>query len=95
MISWRNLSHAQAELGSSMLFKHPVAAGIVLLWGTMRLLAVESTDAAASIPATTSSINSPAPLSERVVYYDIDARYDANKHSAAEKRPNHADSYVS
>ncbi len=34
-----------------------------------------------SIPDTTSAINSSAPLSQRVVHYEIDARYDASKHA--------------
>ena len=34
-----------------------------------------------SIPATTSAINSPTPLSQRVVAYDMDATYDAKRHS--------------
>jgi hypothetical protein len=34
-----------------------------------------------AIPATTSAINSPTPLSQRVVAYDMDARYDAKAHA--------------
>ena len=34
-----------------------------------------------SIPDTTLAINSSTPESQRVVHYDIDARYDATKHS--------------
>ncbi|HXW90466.1 MAG TPA: M1 family metallopeptidase [Terriglobales bacterium] len=34
-----------------------------------------------SIPATLSAINAPTPLSERVVHYDIEARYDAERHT--------------
>ena len=34
-----------------------------------------------AIPATTSAINSPTPLSQRVVAYDMDARYNAKNHS--------------
>jgi aminopeptidase N len=34
-----------------------------------------------SIPATTSAINSSTPLSQRVVHYDIDAKYDARNHT--------------
>src|SRR5262245_9244850 len=34
-----------------------------------------------SIPATTTAINSSTPLSQRVVHYDIDAKYDAAKHT--------------
>jgi hypothetical protein len=34
-----------------------------------------------SIPDTTLAINSPTPMSQRVVHYEIDARYDAAKHT--------------
>src|SRR5262249_52810407 len=34
-----------------------------------------------SIPATTSAINSSQPLSQRVVAYNIDAKYDAKTHA--------------
>src|SRR5579863_3426001 len=33
------------------------------------------------IPDTILAINSPAPMSQRVVHYEIDARYDAAKHT--------------
>jgi hypothetical protein len=36
--------------------------------------------AALAIPTTTLAINSDKPMSERVVYYEIDAKYDAVKH---------------
>jgi hypothetical protein len=36
---------------------------------------------AMSIPTTTLAINSPTPMSERVVHYEIDAKYDATKHT--------------
>jgi len=34
----------------------------------------------ATIPDTTSAINSPQPMSQRVVHYEIDAHYDPTKH---------------
>ena len=34
-----------------------------------------------SIPDTTLAINSPAPMSQRIVHYEIDAKYDAAKHT--------------
>ena len=34
-----------------------------------------------SIPDTTTAINSPTPMSQRVVHYEIDAKYDAGKHT--------------
>jgi Peptidase family M1 domain len=37
--------------------------------------------ASLSIPATTSAINSSSPLSQRVVHYEIEAKYDAKSHS--------------
>src|SRR5215831_857309 len=33
-----------------------------------------------SIPSNTTAVNSPTPMSERVVHYEIDAKYDAAKH---------------
>src|SRR5258708_19525931 len=36
---------------------------------------------ALSIPDTTLAINSPTPMSQRVVHYEIDAHYDAAKHT--------------
>lgn len=36
---------------------------------------------ASLIPVTTLAINSPAPLSQRVVAYDIEAKYDAKTHT--------------
>ena len=34
-----------------------------------------------TIPDTTLAINSPAPMSQRIVHYEIDAHYDATKHT--------------
>ncbi len=36
---------------------------------------------AATIPDTTLAINSPTPMSQRVVHYQIDAKYDVAKHT--------------
>src|SRR5215472_1096944 len=41
----------------------------------------KSTEAASPIPATTIAITSPTPLSERVVSYQMEAKYDAVKHT--------------
>lgn len=38
-------------------------------------------DSTISIPSTVSAINSSSPLSQRVVHYDIDAKYDATAHT--------------
>ncbi|HEV3510202.1 MAG TPA: M1 family metallopeptidase [Candidatus Sulfotelmatobacter sp.] len=34
-----------------------------------------------SIPDTTLAINSPTPMSQRIVHYEIDAKYDASRHT--------------
>jgi hypothetical protein len=36
---------------------------------------------AVSIPDTTLAINSPTPVSQRIVHYEIEAKYDAGKHT--------------
>src|SRR5689334_14278215 len=43
--------------------------------------AASAADVGLSIPDTTLAINGPKPLSERVVHYEIDAKYDAGKHT--------------
>lgn len=43
--------------------------------------AAQTDNPALSIPDTTSAINSSTPMSQRVVHYEIDARYDAKGHS--------------
>ncbi len=41
---------------------------------------IQESPGALSIPDTTSAINSDKPMSQRVVHYEIDAKYDASKH---------------
>jgi hypothetical protein len=43
--------------------------------------AATSPAGALSIPDTTLAINSPTPMSQRVVHYEIDAKYDATHHT--------------
>jgi len=43
--------------------------------------AAPASSAAVSIPETVDAINSPAPMSQRIVHYEIDAKYDAAKHT--------------
>ena len=45
------------------------------------VLAQTSGSTGLAIPSTTSAINSPTPLSQRVVAYDMEARYDAKAHT--------------
>src|SRR5258708_39291708 len=45
-----------------------------------RVTAASNNAGAATIPDTTLAINSPAPMSQRIVHYEIDAHYDATKH---------------
>src|SRR5260370_4330805 len=42
---------------------------------------VQGSAGARSIPDTTLAINSTQPLSQRIVHYEMDARYDAAKHT--------------
>jgi hypothetical protein len=53
----------------------------VLALQTVGVTRLSSSAEALVIPDTTSAINSPTPMSQRVVYYDIDAHYDAVKHT--------------
>src|SRR5258708_832387 len=46
-----------------------------------RSRAIREAPGALSIPDTTSAINSDKPMSERVVHYEIDAKYDAVTHT--------------
>ena len=48
---------------------------------TVPAMAQTSIAAELAIPATTSAINSATPLSQRVVAYDMDAKYNAKAHS--------------
>jgi Peptidase family M1 domain len=58
------------------------ATAVVCLMGfSASLLAQPAPSPAVTIPATTSAINSSTPLSQRVVHYEIEAKYDAKKHA--------------
>ena len=45
------------------------------------LLANNAPSGGISIPETTLAINSPTPMSQRIVHYEIDAKYDPKTHS--------------
>ena len=78
MISWRSGSYAQREQDSSMRFKYPASVGILLLaFGSSAQVA----SVTPSIPDTTLAVNSAAPLAQRVVHYEIDARYNPETHT--------------
>ncbi|MGA8153493.1 MAG: M1 family metallopeptidase [Terriglobales bacterium] len=47
----------------------------------IRASSIVNTTIPNTIPDTTSAINSPTPLSQRVVHYEIDARYDPKTHA--------------
>jgi hypothetical protein len=57
--------------------------GICLLVTSLAVPVLAQSGSAVSlgIPATTSAINSPTPLSQRVVAYDMDAKYNAQAHT--------------
>jgi hypothetical protein len=44
-------------------------------------LAKTTSPGGVSIPETTLAINSPTPMSQRIVHYEIDAKYDPGKHT--------------
>jgi hypothetical protein len=56
---------------------------VCLFAGSLGVPALAQTGSAIgpAIPATTSAVNSATPLSQRVVAYDMDARYDAKAHT--------------
>ena len=49
--------------------------------GKAHTAAASSVADSVAIPETTLAINSPTPMSERVVHYEIDAKYDAGTHT--------------
>ena len=49
--------------------------------GKAHTAAAPSAADSVAIPDTTLAINSPTPMSQRVVHYEIDAKYDAGKHT--------------
>src|SRR5712671_5306810 len=48
---------------------------------TPRIAEVSNNVGRLAIPDTTLAINSPTPMSQRVVHYEIDAHYDAKNHT--------------
>ncbi len=59
----------------------PVRSRLIIVLLAMLFALPVFAQTSPAIPATTSAVNSSAPLSQRVVAYDMDARYDAKKHS--------------
>src|SRR5215470_15653600 len=66
-------------LGEKHASAGPPQGAAVAPSGTMTMKASE-VSGPLSIPDTTSAINSEKPMSQRVVHYEIDARYDPAKH---------------
>jgi hypothetical protein len=65
-----------------MLFKYPAWFGILLFSFSGAFgLGAQVASVTPSIPDTTLAVNSASPLSQRVVHYDIDAKYDPEKHT--------------
>jgi hypothetical protein len=63
----------------SMFNIHRRLVWLVVMLGTLPALA--QTPTGLSIPNTTSAINSATPMSQRIVHYEIDAKYDAKAHT--------------
>src|SRR5579863_3120902 len=66
----------QAKAAATAPAKAGAAAGAMA-----KSASVASGTGAVSIPDTTIAVNSDKPMSERVVHYEIDAKYDAAKHT--------------
>lgn len=64
-----------------MLLRARLSVCLIVLWMSASLLGQDTSGAAISIPATTSAINSATAMSQRVVHYEIDAKYDPKKHA--------------
>ena len=58
-----------------------LAVCLLALLLAVPVFAQTGSPAGMAIPATTSAINSPTPLSQRVVAYDMDAKYNAKAHA--------------
>jgi len=63
------------------LFQAGVRAALPQAPAAARSAVVASSQNSVAIPNTTIAINSSTPMSERIVRYEIDARYDAGKHT--------------
>src|SRR5580700_12093180 len=67
-----------------MIYRCLALPWLVLVWLFFSLGAVafaQSASSELSIPNTTSAVNSATPLSQRVVHYEINAKYDAKGHT--------------
>src|SRR6202521_5135661 len=81
MISSPHLSRGFEEGVLSVPVRLRLAVCLLALLLAVPVFAQTGSPAGMAIPATTSAINSPTPLSQRVVAYSIDAKYDAKAHS--------------
>jgi len=73
-----------SALGVTVLAKQKTARAVAPQTAspaTQRSLSANKATAEVSIPETTLAINSSIPMSQRVVHYEIDARYDTSKHT--------------
>ena len=70
-IGWRSASAAAPQATIPPPAKNSGAAAAM----------ASATSGGFSIPDTVSAINSSTPMSQRVVHYEIDAKYDAGKHT--------------
>jgi len=66
---------------SALMNRNTAAAGSPQAAAPPAKIAEEAGSSGVSIPNTTLAINSDKPMSQRVVHYEIDAKYDAGKHT--------------
>src|SRR5215475_3267613 len=80
-VRWKVISvFAILSLSSITLTSRNIASAAVPSPASEQRATASLENQSLSIPSTTTAINSPSPMSERVVHYDIDARYDVAKH---------------
>src|SRR3984893_17937397 len=75
-----SFSQASQKEGPSSMHVLRLVVCVLVVSVAVPVLA-QSSNSGLAIPATTSAINSPTPLSQRVVAYDLDAKYNAKAHT--------------
>ena len=75
------LSAILASVLTALMNRNTAAAGSPQAAAPAAKISEEAASPVVAIPDTTLAINSDKPMSQRVVHYEIDAKYDAAKHT--------------
>lgn len=81
MMQWKSAVPTLAVLACAISINRPSTNAALQVPAKSAHANASSQNTGLSIPDTTLAINSPTPMSQRVVHYEIDAKYDALKHS--------------